>query len=82
MTQCILDYWKNWFHTKMHPFLFGGVMAGILSTWWWNKNTIHISSRSLMDIFLGLFLVGFAPVLPVDFAGVFLVGLVTTWIRI
>lgn len=60
----------------------GGVIAGILGTWWWNTNQNYLSIRSLMVVFLGLLLVGFAPIIYVAFIGVFLIGLGTTWIRV
>lgn len=60
----------------------GGVLAGILGTWWWNKNSNYLSTRSLLIVFIGLLLVGFTPLLPIAFLGVFLIGMGTTWIRI
>lgn len=63
-------------------FSLGGLTAGILGTWWWNRNTNYLSFRSLLIIFLGLIIVGFTPILPIAFIGVFLVGLGTTWIRV
>lgn len=60
----------------------GGLTAGILGTWWWNKNTNYLSFRSLLIILFGLILVGFSPILPIAFIGLFLIGLGTTWIRV
>lgn len=63
-------------------FSLGGLTAGFLGTWWWNRNTNYLSFRSLLIIFLGLIIVGFTPILPIAFVGVFLIGLGTTWIRV
>lgn len=60
----------------------GGVLAGFMGTWWWIKGKNKIALYSLFIVFVGLFFVGIAPVLPVAFFGVFLIGLGTTWIRV
>ncbi|TFB21832.1 MFS transporter [Filobacillus milosensis] len=60
----------------------GGVIAGLLGTWWWNKSANHISSHSLVVVSIGLLLVGLAPSLYIAFIGVFLIGLGTTWVRV
>lgn len=60
----------------------GGIVAGILGTWWWKKSGNLVATRSLFIIFLGLLCVGFAPILPISFIGVFLIGLGTTWTRV
>ena len=60
----------------------GGVIAGILGTWWWNKSSNYLSTNSLVVVFAGLCLVGFSTNLYIAFIGVFLIGLGTTWIRI
>lgn len=60
----------------------GGVVAGLLGTWWWKKGKNRIALYSLFIVFVGLMFVGMAPILPVAFMGVFLIGLGTTWIRV
>lgn len=60
----------------------GGIVAGILGTWWWKKSGNLVATRSLFIIFFGLLCVGFAPILPISFIGVFLIGLGTTWTRV
>lgn len=60
----------------------GGVIAGILGTWWWNKSANYISTRSLLIVGVGLLLLGTTAFLPVVFFGVFLIGLGTTWVRV
>ncbi|TGB03624.1 MFS transporter [Halobacillus salinus] len=60
----------------------GGVLAGLMGTWWWNKNGNYLSTRSLLVVILGLFVMAFSSFLPLVFMGVFLVGLGTTWLRV
>lgn len=60
----------------------GGVLAGILGTWWWKKGKNRMALYSLMIVFIGLLCVGAAPFLPLSFLGIFLIGLGTTWIRV
>lgn len=60
----------------------GGIFAGVLGTWWWKKGKNRIAFYSLLIVFVGLMFVGLAPILPVSFIGVFLIGLGTTWIRV
>ncbi|MFT4413677.1 MFS transporter [Fredinandcohnia humi] len=60
----------------------GGVVAGILGTWWLQTGKNKIAVVSLLIVLVGLLFVGFAPGLPVAIVGVFLIGLGTTWIRV
>lgn len=60
----------------------GGIVAGILGTWWLKRNSNTVASRSLILVFIGLLCMGFSHLFPVAFIGVFLVGLSTTWIRV
>lgn len=59
----------------------GGVIAGLLGTWWWKKTNNKIALYSLFLILIGLGLMGLFKQLPVVFLGLFLIGLGTTWIR-
>ncbi|MDQ0351506.1 MFS family permease [Alkalibacillus filiformis] len=60
----------------------GGALAGLLGTWWLNRNKNKTAIYSLLVVLIGLFLVGVAPILAMSFLGVFLIGLGTTWIRV
>ncbi len=60
----------------------GGVLAGLAGTWWWRKSKNKLALYSLFIVLTGLLFVGIAPILPVAFVGVFLIGLGTTWIRV
>lgn len=60
----------------------GGVLGGLLGTWWWSIGKNKIAIYSLFVVLLGLFFVGMSTDLLVSFFGVFLLGLGTTWIRV
>lgn len=60
----------------------GGVLAGLLGTWWWKKCKNKIAIYSLFIVLIGLLFVGIAPILLVSFFGIFMIGLGTTWIRV
>ncbi|MFD1019936.1 MFS transporter [Thalassobacillus hwangdonensis] len=60
----------------------GGVIAGILGAWWWKKTKQYVALASLMVMAIGLFQVAFSSFILVSFAGVMLIGLGTTWVRI
>jgi DHA3 family macrolide efflux protein-like MFS transporter len=60
----------------------GGIVAGILGTWWWKRSGRSVATRSLLLVAAGLLCVGLSPSLPVSFVGVFLIGAGTTWIRV
>ncbi|UOQ46837.1 MFS transporter [Gracilibacillus caseinilyticus] len=60
----------------------GGVIAGLLGTWWWNKSKNYLSVSSLLVVIFGLLSIGWAPSLFFAFAGALLIGIGTTWIRV
>ncbi|RCW64533.1 MFS transporter [Saliterribacillus persicus] len=60
----------------------GGILAGLIGTWWWRIGKNKIALYSLLVVLVGLLFVGIAPILPVSFVGVILIGLGTTWIRV
>lgn len=59
----------------------GGILAGILGTWWWNIK-YQLSTSSLLVVAVGLLIVGLTPWIPLAFIGIFIIGLGTTWIRV
>ncbi len=60
----------------------GGILAGLIGSWWWRIGKNKIALYSLLVVLIGLLFVGIAPILPVAFVGVILIGLGTTWIRV
>ncbi|PYZ95553.1 MFS transporter [Alteribacter lacisalsi] len=60
----------------------GGALAGLVGAWWWKTSKNRVAAYSLVLVFAGLLLTGFAPHMSVSFLGVFLIGLGTTWIRV
>ncbi|MFQ3545048.1 MFS transporter [Halobacillus rhizosphaerae] len=59
----------------------GGILAGILGTWWWYKCKNRLAVWSLTAMAAGLFLLGCTQHLLFVFIGVLGVGLGTSWIR-
>jgi MFS transporter, DHA3 family, macrolide efflux protein len=62
-------------------FSFGGVIAGLLGSWWWTYGKNKFPIYSLFIILLGLGTLGFSHYVFIAFIGVFLIGVGTTWIR-
>ena len=62
-------------------FSIGGIIAGLLGTWWWAKcqNWIAVWSLALMAI--GLATVGFTKIIPLAFFGFLLIGIGTSFVR-
>lgn len=59
----------------------GGVIAGLLGTWWWKKTNNKIAIYSLIIIIIGLGLMSLSNELSFVFIGLLFIGLGSTWIR-
>lgn len=62
-------------------FSFGGIVAGLLGTWWWARCQNRIAVWSLVMMACGLAIVGFTKMLPLAFFGFLLIGVGTSFVR-
>ncbi|MGR9047754.1 MFS transporter [Halobacillus faecis] len=62
-------------------FSIGGILAGLIGTWWWAKCQNRIGVWSLLLTASGLAIVSFTTLVPVAFLGFLLIGLGTSFVR-
>ncbi|WP_394220038.1 MFS transporter [Halobacillus trueperi] len=62
-------------------FSIGGILAGVVGTWWWAKCQNRIGVWSLLLTAAGLAIVSFTTLVPVAFLGFLLIGLGTSFVR-
>nr|WP_262365329.1 MFS transporter [Halobacillus karajensis] len=62
-------------------FSIGGIIAGLLGTWWWAKCQHRIGITSLLLTAAGLAIVSFTSFVPFAFFGFLLIGIGTSFIR-
>lgn len=60
----------------------GGVVAGLLGTWWWRVRKWHLASNAVIIMIVGIILLSFTQSVLGAFVGVALIGVGTTWIRV